>query len=150
MEEKPPRDVPFQDTTADSLGLNSKVPETREYSGKASPILSYTSLLGTFRNRINIASSKQLSCPCMAILVDLGPFVPREILQCGCSVEVYLVHSWTKSLLIGFQSVCMHGLLLDTVITQQLLLGNPIALFCCLLLASNRVSLVQQLSIFCY
>lgn len=85
----------------------------------------------------------------MAIHVDLGLFFPGEILQCGCSVEVHLVHSLTKSLLIRFQGICMHGLLLDTVITQQLLLGNPVALFCCLLLASNRVSLVQQLSIFC-
>lgn len=65
------------------------------------------------------------------------------------SVEVHVVHLLTKSLLIRFQGVWAHGLLLDTVITQQLLLGNPIALFCCLLFASNRVGLVQQLFIFC-
>lgn len=85
----------------------------------------------------------------MAIFVGLSPSVPREILQCGCLVEVHLVHWLTKSLPILFQGVCACDLLLDTAVTQELLLGNPIGLFCCLLVASNRASLVQQLYTFC-
>lgn len=47
--EEPARDVPFQDTTAGSLGLKSKVPEVREYSGKVSPILPHTLPFGHFQ-----------------------------------------------------------------------------------------------------
>lgn len=49
MEEKPSRDVQVQDTTAGSLGLNTKMPEAREYYGKETPILPYTLPFGHFQ-----------------------------------------------------------------------------------------------------
>lgn len=49
MEEKPSRDVQVQDTTAGSLGLNTKMPEAREYYGKVTPILPYTLPFGHFQ-----------------------------------------------------------------------------------------------------
>lgn len=140
MEEKPLRDVQFQDSTTGSVGLISKMLKARNYSGKVSPFF-----LGTFRTRIKTVSSRRLIWLCMAILVGLGVFVHGEIIQYG----MHLVHSLTKRLLIRLQGVCIHGLFLDTVVTKQLLLDMPIAILCCLLFTSNRVSLVQQLSIFC-
>lgn len=41
--------VLFQDTTAGSLGLKSKVPEAGEYSGKVLPILPYILPFGHFQ-----------------------------------------------------------------------------------------------------
>lgn len=145
MEEKPLRDVQFQDTTTGSVGLISKVSKVRNYSGKVSPFF-----LGTFRTRIKTVSSRRLIWLCMAILVGLGVFVHGEIIQYGCyPIGVNLAHLLTKRLLIRLQGVCTHGLFLDTAVTKQLLLDMPTAILCCLLFTSNRVSLVQQLSIFC-
>lgn len=134
------RGVRFQGTTTGSVGLNSKVSKVRGYSGKVPPFFS-----GAFRTRIKTVSSRRLIWLCMAILVGLGVFVHGEIIQHGCYlIGMHLVHSLTERLLICLQGVCTHGLFLETVVTKQLLLDMPIAILCCLLFTSNRVSLVQQ------
>lgn len=78
---KKKRDVLFQDTTAGSLGLNSKV--TESILEKCSPFFPVPFLLGAFRNRVNPVSSRCLAWYCASILVHLDPFVPGEIPQRG-------------------------------------------------------------------
>lgn len=104
MEEKPPGVVPFREITVGFLGLTSKVPEAREYSGKVPPLPPYTFPSGhcqkedqcCFQQTFGLAlcghscglrsfCSQGNTAMWLVCWGPFGPFIDKKLPRCLCT-----------------------------------------------------------------